>query len=98
MEWMVHLNTAGLNQWFDTMEQKLTRAGNLLDLLEEEEEMLKNIWNGAAMRRWEKEFMVLLIQVRAPLGEMKRILTALDEAANTLAAREKDILDTVGTL
>lgn len=89
MDWNVQLKTTGFNDWIAFMEQKLTRVKDLLEILEAEEEQLKNTWDSASMRQWEKEFKTFMGQVREAAEEMKKLILAVSEIASVLAEMEK---------
>lgn len=92
MDWNIQLNTSGLNNWISHMEQKLTAAKDLLDVLETEEEQLKNIWDSAAKEQWESRLKLLINQAKVSIEEMQKLLLLVNEAASILAQMEKGMV------
>ncbi|MBD5548079.1 MAG: hypothetical protein HDQ97_11880 [Lachnospiraceae bacterium] len=98
MEWNVQLKTKGLEQWVEETEQKLTRVRDLLDVLEMEEDTLKNVWKSNAMQQWEREFYFLLAGIRMQVKEVQKRMLVLGEMADSLIQIEKEIMHDVEKL
>lgn len=89
--WKIQLQAAGLNKWLDDMEQKLTIAQDMLDMIETETEQLKKIWESEAGRRWKAEFQVQIGELRNRISKMKESVLALGETSRLLADMESNM-------
>ncbi len=88
MEWEIQLNAGGWKEWLLKMEQEVTAARDLLDILETEGQVLGDIWEGAAMKQWESGWREQITLLRTCLREMGELLLILDEGAYALAKLE----------
>lgn len=90
--WNIQLQTAGLNEWLDAMEQKLTLAGDLLDVMETEAEQLKEVWESGAGEIWKREFQIHVGEVRLKIAEMKKVVLNIGEMGKMLADMESNMI------
>ncbi len=91
MEWEIQLNAGEWKEWLLRMEQELTAARDLLDILETEEQRLEDIWEGSVMKQWESGWKEQIALLRACLREMEELLLILDEGAYALAKLEAGV-------
>lgn len=90
--WNIQLQTAGFNGWLDTMEQKLTLAEDMLDVIEAEAEQLKVVWESGAGEIWKGEFQIRIDEVRLKVADMKRIVLNIGEMGKVLADEEGNMI------
>ena len=86
--WKIQLQAAGLNEWLDEMEQRITQMRDWTELMETEAESLKAIWEGEAEKIWKAEFLEKIYEVKLWLAEMSRIVTCVGKAGKSLADME----------
>lgn len=86
--WSIQLQAAGLNQWMDEMEQRITLAGDLAGLMETETESLKNIWEGEAEKIWKTEFLERINKIKIQLAEMNQVVAGIGKTGKNLADME----------
>lgn len=92
MEWEIQLNAGGWKEWLLKMEQELTALRDLADILEGEEQGLRDIWESDVTRQWEKGFQDHMTLLRACFKEMEGLLLSLDEGAYALAKLEASMI------
>lgn len=88
----IWLQAAGLNEWLDAVEQKLTLTGDMLDVVEVEAEQLKGVWISEAGEIWKAEFQIRMREMRARLAEMRKIILSIGEIGKILADQESNII------
>ena len=84
----IQLQAAGLNNWLDHMEQKLTVMQDIFDRMETEAEGLDQIWESEAERDWKAELQIQIEEVRRQILQMKESVFALAETGRMLADKE----------
>lgn len=90
--WNIQLKAAALNVWLDGMEQKLTTAGDMLDVLEMETEQLNAVWESMAGELWKAEFRERISGLKDDISELKRIVLNVVETEKVLADMENNML------
>ncbi len=90
--WIIHLQAAGLNNWLDAVEHKLTIAQDLLDVMEIESEQLREVWESSAGKIWRSEFQVKINEVRRQVTEMEKVILKIGEISRVLAEMEKNMI------
>ncbi len=91
-DWNIQLKTTGLNSWIMEVEEKLTKVKDFLDVLEQEEQSLKKVFDSQARVTWEKVFQSHMDRLRGRAGEMERLTLMVEEAAWSLAELEKSMV------
>lgn len=89
---MIQLQGAGLNEWLNDVEQKLTLAVDLLDVIEEEAEQFKGIWESSAGEIWKSELQLRISEVRSKFADMKQILLNIGEMSRALSDLENSMI------
>lgn len=96
--WNMQLQASGLNQWLDLMEQKLTVAQDMLDVMETETEQLKEVWESGAGKIWRAEFQIQIGEVRTRIANMKKSVLNIGETGKLLADMESNMISTADKL
>ena len=86
--WNIQLKADAVNQWLDEMEQKLTKAGDLLDVMATEGEALSAIWESGAREVWRKEYIERINDVKAQLTEINKCVADVGRLGKSLADLE----------
>lgn len=89
--WNIQLKAAAINQWLDEMEQKITKAWDLLDMMKTEVDTLNAIWESSAEEVWRKEYIDRIKEVRAQLAEINKSAADVRRAGKELADLEKKL-------
>lgn len=89
--WNIQLKAADINQWLDEMEQKITKAWDLLDVMKTEVDTLNTIWESSAEEVWRKEYIDRIKEVRAQLAEINKSAADVGRAGKELADLEKKL-------
>lgn len=90
--WNIQLQAAGLNGWLDEVEQKLTFAEDMLDVMGAETEQLKTVWESVAGEIWKGEFQSRIEEVRLKTADMKKIVLNIGEMGKMLADEEGSMI------
>lgn len=86
--WNIQLKAAGVNQWIDEMEQKITRMGDLLDVMGAEEEALRFVWESGAEEVWRKECKNRTAEVKVQFTEISKSIAEVGSIGKNLADLE----------
>ncbi len=90
--WNIQLKADAVNQWLDEMEQKLTKAGDLLDVMATEGEALSAIWESGAGEVWRKEYIERINDVKAQLTEINKCVADVGRLGKSLADLEMKLI------
>lgn len=86
--WNIQLKAAAVNQWLDEIEEKITKAGDLLDVMTTEGNALNGIWESSAEEVWRKEYSDRLNNVKAQLMEINKCAAEVGRLGKALADLE----------
>ena len=90
--WNIQIQTAAFNQWLDEAEEKLTRAGDILDVMETEVKQLNKVWESSAKEIWKGEFQIQVSEIRDGIEEMKKFIGILGNMGRVLADVETKLI------
>ena len=88
----IQLQAAGLNQWLDEMEKRITHAKDTADMIETEAQSLKKIWEGEAEKVWQDGLSHRIEEAKIQLAEMSRIAADVGKAGKSLADMEMGLI------
>lgn len=86
--WNIQLKATAVNRWLDEIEEKITKAGDLLDVMTTEGNALNAIWESSAGEVWRKEYTDRLNNVKAQLMEINKCAAEVGRLGKGLADLE----------
>ncbi|EOS77489.1 hypothetical protein C819_00917 [Lachnospiraceae bacterium 10-1] len=86
--WNIQLKATAVKRWLDEIEEKITKAGDLLDIMTTEGNALNAIWESSAGEVWRKEYTDRLNNVKAQLMEINKCAAKVGRLGKGLADLE----------